>query len=83
MEMAKLLVFVLSTASGGHRALGVYRSCNVKLLDITPEESFYQALPDEVGFLKSIVFRDTDCETFHPDQDCISTRRDSVHTSGI
>ncbi|KAG9041533.1 hypothetical protein FS837_012134 [Tulasnella sp. UAMH 9824] len=61
-EKAKLLVFVVSTASGGNRALGVYRSCNVKLLDITPEESFYRALPEEAGFLKHIVFRDTDSQ---------------------
>ncbi|KAG8922588.1 hypothetical protein FRC01_013846 [Tulasnella sp. 417] len=47
-ENVKLLVFVVSTAAGGNRALGVYRSCNVNLLDITEDESFYQDLPEEV-----------------------------------
>ncbi|KAG8895727.1 hypothetical protein FRC01_012226, partial [Tulasnella sp. 417] len=47
LESVKLLVFVLSSAAGGNRALGVYRSCNIKLLDITPDEDVYQSLPDE------------------------------------
>ncbi|KAG9043657.1 hypothetical protein FS837_009292 [Tulasnella sp. UAMH 9824] len=47
-EATKLLLFVLSNAAGGNRALGVYRSCNVKLHPLTPDETHYSRLPEEM-----------------------------------
>ncbi|KAG8916679.1 hypothetical protein FRC01_002920, partial [Tulasnella sp. 417] len=44
----KFLLFVLSNASGGNRALGVYRSCDVMLDPLAPAEAHYNDLPDEI-----------------------------------
>ncbi|KAG8937617.1 hypothetical protein FRC04_010549, partial [Tulasnella sp. 424] len=46
-EDVKFLVFVLSSAAGGNRALGVYRRCDATLVDLTQEEPFYRDLPEE------------------------------------